>query len=106
MVIYKFINENKIEKFKGYIINGRQVITGVMAYQLAKDKMYKPLRIEEKPTINDNQYLKRYYSETESEIIQHWEVVTVENSEPSFEQRLEVMEFAMQDLILALYGGV
>lgn len=103
-MIYKFINESHIVSFDGVLkINGI-VFTG-QSEENAKHNGFKELAVDEQPIIESNQYLTTNYEDTETAILQHWTVETIPEQEPSLEERICIVEDAVQDLILMQLGG-
>lgn len=76
MTLAKYINEKKIERYKGFvIING---ITYANNEDKAKEVGYKELRIDEQPTYDtETEYLDYYYQDGDV-ITQKWEVKPIE----------------------------
>lgn len=73
-MMYKFINKYSVEKYeKDYVyVDGLQISNPSREVLLMAN--IKPLREEEVPVCGDTQYVTPYYEETESEIVQKWEI--------------------------------
>lgn len=82
MKFYKFINEHYIEEYtKPYVYVDDVQISYPSAEILLRADI-KPLIVEEVPEYNeDTQYVESYYVETDTEIIQKWNVYDYPNDE-------------------------
>ena len=80
MTLAKYINEKKIERYKGYVIIDN--ITYANNIEKAKEVGYKDLVIEEQPTYDEQtEWLDYEYIDKPEEIEQTWEVKPIENIE-------------------------
>lgn len=83
--MYKFIDENKVEKFKnGFVVLDGRIYTNPTEETLKKVG-YKPLITAEVPEYDiEKQYLVKKYVEGEDSITERYEVIdiTEENVEP------------------------
>ena len=72
---YKFINEHEIKPYKnGFIILDNKIYTNPKEETLLKAG-YKELVIEDEPEYNpETQYIVPVYTETDTEIMQSWEI--------------------------------
>lgn len=77
--MYKFINENKIEKFKnGFVVLDGRIYTNPTPETLKKVG-YKPLVEAEMPEYDaEKQYLVKKYVEGEDSITERYEVLGIE----------------------------
>lgn len=80
MRLAKYINEKKIERYKGYVIIDN--ITYANNIDKAKEVGYKELRIDEQPTYDEQtEWLDYEYEELKTIIKQHWVVMPINNIE-------------------------
>ena len=74
-MLAKFKNSKQIERYKGFvIIDG---ITYANNETKAREVGFKELRIDEQPTISENEYLDVEYEELKTIIKQHWVVMPI-----------------------------
>ena len=78
MELYKFINENKIEKYsKGFVVLDHMIYTNPKEEHL-KVAGYKDLIIKEQPEYDtETQYLMHKYIDDETVITKTWVVVDI-----------------------------
>ena len=88
---YKFINEYEVQPYKnGFIILDNKIYTNPKEETLARAG-YKELVTEDEPEYNpETQYVVPVYTETDTEIVQSWEIketemIADENTENSVE---------------------
>lgn len=72
--MYGKLENGKFKKAKHFIIDGKATIINPTDEMYEKHG-YKKLVEDEAPQLEENQYLKSYYEETETEIIKHYEVI-------------------------------
>ena len=79
-MLAKYINEKKIERYKGYvIIDGTTYANNETK---AKEVGFKELRIDEQPTYDEQtEWLDYEYEELKTIIKQHWVVREIEEVE-------------------------
>lgn len=77
--MYKFINENKVEKFKnGFVVLDGRIYTNPTPETLKKVG-FKPLVVAEMPEYDaEKQYLVKKYEEGEDSITERYEVCDIE----------------------------
>ena len=74
-MLVKFIDEETIEVFKNYYIDGEIVYTNAEAEKFAIEEGYKELIIEDKPEYNgQEEVLTEYFEETTDNVIKKWKV--------------------------------
>lgn len=74
-MLVKFIDEETIEVFKDYYIDGETVYTNAEAEKFAIEEGYKELIIEDKPSYNgQEEFLTEYFEETTENVIKKWKV--------------------------------
>lgn len=76
MTLAKYINNKRIERYKGYvIIDG---ITYANNIEKAREVGFKELRIDEQPTYDEQtEWLDYEYEELKTIIKQHWVVMPI-----------------------------
>lgn len=76
---YKFINENEVKPYKnGFIILDNKIYTNPKEETLLKAG-FKEMVIEDEPEYNpETQYIVPVYTETDTEIVQSWEIKETE----------------------------
>lgn len=70
-MLAKFINENKIEKYKGYVVKGSTLYAN--DEDKARQLGYKDLVVEDMPEIEEGEYLTYYYVDGEV-ITKKWKI--------------------------------
>jgi len=81
----KYINEKRIERYKGYVIIDGTTYANNEAK--AKEVGFKTLSVDEQPSYNpETEWLDYEYEELQETIEQHWIVRTIENIEEGEEE--------------------
>jgi hypothetical protein len=75
--MYGKLENGRFIRAKHFIIDEKATIINPTD-EMYEKHCYKRLAEEETPELAENQYLKSYYEETETEIIKHYEVATQE----------------------------
>ena len=81
-MLVKFIDEETIEIFKDYYIDGETVYTNAEAEKFAIEQGYKELIIEDEPEYNNQEeYLTDYFEETSDNVIKKWTINKMEENQ-------------------------
>ena len=81
-MLVKYISQNKVKYFQGWIKENGIVYTNSLAEQKALNYGYKELVDDEVPEYDfESQYVTAYYADEDNCVRKRWKVITIEQEE-------------------------